>query len=358
MPKRYFSDVASEFQISCWEDDKEKLRTISHSSHKICKFRCKVCKHLFEISPNAITNAKQWCQYCNGKSICGSEECNTCYKKTFAFHNPERISEWSIENKIKANQVSYGSGKKYKFVCKVCTHVFEMSPTKIKNEKQWCQYCNGKSVCGSEECKTCCKKTLASLSNKDRLKQWSSENNFKPMEVFSNSATMVKIDCKFCNYTFKIKAHSISSGSWCPGCQTNKMMTELKKCFNELKIKFKLEEIVICNGRSLRWDMVIYNGDNVFYVESDGKQHFSIEKTMQLTRTKDKKKGQERFQDQRKRDLLKEKDIRDNDKLLFRVSYRQFKNIPELIREMIVKSTNKDKGVVYMDSIYWDESGQ
>ena len=65
-----------------------------------------------------------------------------------------------------------------------------------------------------------------------------------------------------------------------------------------------------------------------------------------------KEDAQKKFEDQRERDLLKEKYIVDNDNLLFRISYKQLKKLKFLIGIMISKSDNDYKGVVKMDDIY------
>jgi len=113
-------------------------------------------------------------------------------------------------------------------------------------------------------------------------------------------------------------------------------------------------EVSIDLGRKLKWDVVCEIDDKIFYIESDGLQHFSLNGMVRVTRNKlDKCHVEKRFKKQQDSDLIKEKYIRDNNKLLFRFSYRQTGKIEELVNEMLEKVKLGVKGVIYMDDIYW-----
>ena len=108
------------------------------------------------------------------------------------------------------------------------------------------------------------------------------------------------------------------------------------------------------NKRRLAWDVRVNNNGNVFYIESDGEQHFKLERLMHLKRIKNQALGLEKLKDQRVRDLSKEDYIRNSGGLLFRISYRQLSKIPELVENMINVSNSGVIGVHYMDDIYWN----
>mgnify|MGYP007072071092 CR=1 FL=1 len=131
-------------------------------------------------------------------------------------------------------------------------------------------------------------------------------------------------------------------------------MNALFNKFDGLNIKYIVEDKVVVGNRKLFFDMKVEHEGNVFFIESDGKQHFDVSATMKLAQTKDKEKGLKRFKEQRTRDLLKEDYIMGSGKLLFRISYRQLKYIPKLVDEMLEVSKRGEKGVSYMDSIYFD----
>jgi len=123
---------------------------------------------------------------------------------------------------------------------------------------------------------------------------------------------------------------------------------------DDLKLSYEIEENVKCNKRILRWDMVVNTKDGKFFIESDGEQHFSLKVMTRISRNCPK--SEVRFKDQRTRDLLKEKYIRDNNKLLFRFSFRQTREIPQLVEKMLKMNSENKKGVVYMDDIYWGKN--
>lgn len=132
-------------------------------------------------------------------------------------------------------------------------------------------------------------------------------------------------------------------------------MKKLLSAFDEKCVDYIPERTVKLAGRSLHWDALCnFNGVN-FCIESDGPHHFSPLGVTQVS--KGKLRGDQaiaKFQDQRARDLLKEKHIRDTGGLLFRFSYRQTAQIESLVAKMLEHAANGTTGVVYMDSIYWD----
>lgn len=161
-----------------------------------------------------------------------------------------------------------------------------------------------------------------------------------------------------CGIAFSCKIiNVVRNNAWCPRCSAkkNRAICRLISTFDQFGIKYILEENVTLSGRNLKWD-VMCNIDGVdFCVESDGAQHFNESDMNKITRRKlSKKLVRAKFQDQRTRDLLKEKHIRDTNGLLFRFSYRQTAHIESLVAQMLEHAANGTTGVVYMDSIYWD----
>ena len=62
-----------------------------------------------------------------------------------------------------------------------------------------------------------------------------------------------------------------------------------------------------------------------------------------------------RFVDQRNRDLSKEEYIRSIGGLLYRFSYRQMTQIPELVERMLLDIKNGVKGVIYLDDLLYKD---
>lgn len=341
-----------------WSRLNQKL---PHQVFKGCSkkylFDCDKCPHSFWKSPSTITvPGGSWCGLCNNKTLCGRDECITCYEKTFAFKHPERLPNWSSKNTLLPNQVFLGTSVKYLFDCEKCGHEIKLSPNDISGGNKWCGFCANKALCGTEDCMICYEKTFA-YHEKEKSLCWSSKNEKKPHQVFRYSNKKYFFDCETCEREFEMIIENITQNrSWCPTCSPcSKSEEAIKTKLATLEnVKTEKEETIYLNNRALRWDFVVTIGLNKFYLETDGKQHFHLKNYMGISRTKDPIKGLEKFRDQRVRDHLKEDYIRRTNKLLFRVSYRQLKQMGTLVDKMISESESGRTGVVYMDSIYND----
>ena len=96
------------------------------NSHKKCWFDCD-CGHSFESTLLNINQSNNWCGYCSNppKLLC-SNICVPCENKSFALH--PKSACWSNENEIDPRQVFKNADrKKYKFVCDMCFHKFEIN---------------------------------------------------------------------------------------------------------------------------------------------------------------------------------------------------------------------------------------
>ena len=362
MPKRSFSDLEDKKKVNAWSEKNEfKPDEVSMYSHKKAIFKCynEDCGHEFETKIYNISSGS-WCPFCSrNNKICGEKSCIPCHKKSFAsFHDKDKVNAWSDKNELKSHEVSISSHEKAIFKCydEVCGHEFE-TKIYIISSGGWCPFCSkhNRKLCGEKSCIPCRKKSFASFKDKDKVNAWSDKNELKSHEVslFSHKKAIFK--CYKCTYEFESNIYDISRGGWCPSCYAskNKFIEKLVEFFYGMRMKYDVEVSVKCGDRLLRWDMVVYNKVREFYIESDGEQHFSVEGLIRSWRTNIcKEDAQNKFEDQRKRDLLKEKYIVDNDKLLFRISHKQFNQLENLVGIMISKSDNDDKGVVKMDDIY------
>ena len=361
MPKRSFSDFEDKKKVNAWSEKNEfKPDEVSMYSHKKAIFNChnEDCGHEFESRIGHVADG-HWCPFCSkNKRLCEEKSCKLCVKKSFAsFHDKDKVNALSEKNEFKAHEVTFFSSEKAIFKCHKCTHEFKSKISHV-TEGHWCPFCSksNRKICREKSCKLCVKNSFAFYHNKDKVNAWSSKNKLKPYEVTISTSKEYIFDCYKCGHEFKSTLSNISKGHWCPRCYAtkNKFIKKLFEIFDKMQIEYKFEVPVKCGDLLLRWDMIVYNkNDKEFYIESDGEQHFSVEGLVRSWRTKiSKEDAQKKFKYQRERDLLKEKHIVDNDKLLFRISYRQLKQLENLIGIMISISDNDDKGVVKMDDIY------
>ena len=157
---------------------------------------------------------------CNSKQLCENEECQTCFKKSFASYDKSKY--WSEKNSdVNPRQVNKYSHTKYWFDCE-CGHQFESSLSNIaQNKNRGCPYCANppKQLCDKVDCKTCFDKSFASH---EKSKYWSAKNgDVKPRHVFKGSSHQNKywFDCD-CGHEFNSALDHITGKrtTWCPYC--------------------------------------------------------------------------------------------------------------------------------------------
>ena len=318
-------------------------------------FDCSICNHEYQMSLNRI-NAGSGCKYCGGKYLCETPDCVVCHEKTFAFLSPEKSKCWSEKNEKGPDRVFNNTHDVFLFNCKQCNHEYDMSANNANDSKKiGCPYCANHRLCpDSANCHTCYTKSFASY-NPEKVMCWSKNNPKSPSQYFMYANKNVLFDCHTCKKEFGIILANVTNKlQWCGGCcrSRNKNMKKLFKVLGDIdNIKILTEVKVVCEGRSLFWDMVIViNNNRKIYIESDGAQHFTLKG---MTGVRRGKESIDSFIDQRKRDLLKEEYIYINGGLLFRFSYRQTKEIPALVELMLQYSEKGVHGVVYLDPLLY-----
>lgn len=110
-------------------------------SNKPYIFDCDVCNHTFETSPNRVSKG-HWCPYCANQKLCSFEDCNSCFKKSFASHSKEGC--WSENNKVSKRDVFLCAREKYEFICDRCNQSFKSALYSIASGC-WCPWCRKKT---------------------------------------------------------------------------------------------------------------------------------------------------------------------------------------------------------------------
>ena len=227
----YEKSFASSDKAKYWSDINNcKPRNVFKSASQKYTFNC-ICNHSFESRLHSIT-AGFWCPYCANIKLCDNNNCDTCYKKSFASHDKSKY--WSNENNILPRNIFNGTIVKYKFNCNECNHSFDSSISEITGAKHtWCPYCGLQILCDNINCNFCYEKSFASH---EKSKYWSSNNIKTPKEIFKKSSYKGLFDCK-CGHTFESTISNITANkNWCPYC--SKFPTKLCnkdtciQCFN------------------------------------------------------------------------------------------------------------------------------
>lgn len=138
----YNKSFASQEKSQYWYNNIIEPRFVFKSSTKYYNFKCSICQHIFNDTPNHITSGR-WCPYCSipAKLLCNND-CIVCFNKSFASH--KMAKNWSDKNDINPRNVLRYSNIKYIFNCDACKYEFSVAPNTIQGDT-YCPMCVNKT---------------------------------------------------------------------------------------------------------------------------------------------------------------------------------------------------------------------
>jgi very-short-patch-repair endonuclease len=139
---------------------------------------------------------------------------------------------WSKSNILLPRQVFKATGKKYKFICDICKHEFEIRLDHVECENKWCPYCSHQQLCNDDKCLFCFNNSFASCN---KSKYWSNKNIETPRQIPITSNKKYIFKCDICNHEFSKVISDVSSGHWCGFCGHKKLCNDENClfCFNK-----------------------------------------------------------------------------------------------------------------------------
>jgi hypothetical protein len=258
---------ASNEKSKYWsKKNKLKPENVSYGSSEKYIFDC-ICGHEIIITIGDVKSG-YWCAYCAKKKVCSADDCEMCFKNSFASN--EKAIYWLDINNCRPRDVLKSSGKSFFFNCDVCKHVIK----KVLNSVDygaWCGYCAHQNLCDNNDCNFCFENSFAP---NPMSKYWSKKNNIEPRMCFKNGNLKYIFDCPYCNFEYISVLNGISNGKWC-NCIKNKTEAKL---FNFLKLNYNQETekqkgFDWCkNKKHLPFDFCIEAYKLI--IECDGAQHF------------------------------------------------------------------------------------
>nr|WNL49566.1 restriction endonuclease [Marseillevirus sp.] len=265
---------ASHDKAEFWsvEKNKQRPREVTASSHKKFWFKCGKCEHSFEAGLNKVSIGR-FCPFCSSRQLCSSDECKTCFGKSFA--SSDKAEFWDLEkNKKSPREAFLSSTEQFWFRCGKCEHSFEARLDKVSGG-HFCPFCSSRQLCLSDECKACFGKSFASSV---QVKFWSfDKNKQKPRDVFASSGKKYWFECGKCKHLFGCGLNNISKGKFCPFCSNSKLCSssECSICFEKSfassdKAEFWSVEKNCRNPRD-----VFANSHKKFWFECEKKHKFS-----------------------------------------------------------------------------------
>ncbi|QIN54507.1 putative restriction endonuclease with zinc-ribbon domain [Cedratvirus kamchatka] len=205
-------------------------RDVSKTASYVTLMDCPVCLHEYSSTVHNLVAMGSSCSYCPGRRRCLDENCDLCFGRSFA--SIENSKYWSDKNKLTPREIGKQDKGLFWFFCPDCDHEFQRKPHDISKGKHICLFCNGKELCGREECEPCYQRSFASVENS---KYWSDKNGISPLVLFKNSQRGYVFDCHDCGHEFVTGLAIVANGSWCPYCNTKGLCLEedCKHCENK-----------------------------------------------------------------------------------------------------------------------------
>lgn len=260
--------------------------------------------HTFEQSPNDHLN-NHGCKQCSGwgELMYSNDE---FHKRLKQIHNDlifinSTYEGWEIKTEVQCP--NHG--------------IFYTTPQALLNSKRGCP------KCGYEKAR---KKNTWTQDKfiKEAEKIHNEKYNYS-LSKYNNATTSVIIICsKHGEFLQQPKDH-INQKQGCPSCRESKGENEISNILNELKIPFYRQHTFkeCINKRALPFDF--YLPDYNVCIEYDGEQHFTpVEKFG----------GMESFTYITNNDEIKNKFCKENNITLLRISYKEKKEIKQIINSL------------------------
>lgn len=139
----YNKSFATHPMSTRWSSHNPKTpRETAKNSTDIARFDCDGCQHSYEREVQVVARGESFCPYCTNRLLCTSNDCMTCYKKSFASH--PKSCQWSVLNTFNPRDVSLHSERKAWFDCDKCKRQISKIIHNV-TIGTWCPHCTNKT---------------------------------------------------------------------------------------------------------------------------------------------------------------------------------------------------------------------
>jgi rubrerythrin len=250
------------------EKNKERINRISSGSNKKVWWKCREAGHEWETMVSTRSKLKSNCPFCCGQRVTKENSVLSYIEKNGTYGEKLR-KEYSSENELGLDEISYGSGKRVWWKCSTCGYEWEAI---VKNRVQYkygCPKCAGKIA--SE------RNSLLSYIEKngaygEKLRKEYSEKNEKLLdEICYGSLEQVIWKCSVCKreWTTILKSRTGVIKSGCPFCNKNGTSFPEQLIFYILKRELDTHE-VFNRDKSEGKEIDVYIPSLKFGIEYDG----------------------------------------------------------------------------------------
>jgi len=101
-------------------------------------FDCDICHHSYLQIVSNVVNRGDGCHYCSSNKLCDDDDCDFCFRKSFASHHRSEFWHKDLNQDKNPRQFHLNSNKKFWFKCDVCDYNFDSHLLNIVTGKNWC----------------------------------------------------------------------------------------------------------------------------------------------------------------------------------------------------------------------------
>lgn len=236
----------------------------------------------------------------------------------------ENISIWLLKNnkkfKLLDENVYRGNSEKLFFICLVCNEIFDSTWNWITNMNCECPFCAGKRIG---------KINNLSIVKPDLISDWDyDKNKIAPINFTSHSNQKVWWRCRICDFEWETRVADRFMGSGCPKCDSSRGEKIIYNFLFENKIDFKKEfPLLGCKYKGqLRVDFYLPSHNLV--IEYNGNHHYQ---PVRFSYSVSEEKALENFENQKKKDKIKEEYCITNKINLLVIPYWDYDDIENIL---------------------------
>lgn len=295
------------------------------------------CKQSFNTTPKRFLVNENRCPYCNKGT-------------RYTFEEIEKKLNKRYNRKLSLIDIYINEEKKIKCKCICCNEVFVINMSILNNQYKF----------------SCCKSKIVKLKKKEAYyvnkinnidkniskinKEIESINNkiikhnkFKEqlyminpeiemLSLYEKTTEKIKLKHKTCNKIFYSYKKHLLEGKSCPYCNESKGERKIRLYLESKNIKYKREyKFNDCKSKHrLRFDFALFdNNDLIALIEYDGIQHYSSKYNFG-------EKKIEKYNNIKKRDLIKDKYCKNNNITLIRIPYYKINDIEQILNNCLL----------------------
>ena len=238
------------------------------------------------------------CPYCSGKVRKTQEE----YEADLAEKKPNiRVVGKYVNLKTKIEHE-----------CLVCGYHWDVLPDNMLHMPNGCPKCGKR----------------APLTQKELIEKVGLvDNTIEVVGEYYNVATKIPFRCKRCGKVWEAKPNNILNGKGCPYCKRSKGEMKISQILDDMAVEYGIQyRFPDCKDESvLPFDFFLPTYNTC--IEYDGLQHFEPCTFGGIS----KERAAENLKLAQKHDRIKDKYCQDNNIILIRIPYWEYKNIEQIL---------------------------